>query len=146
MTKLHPTVPGLHEAIHELCAAITAETMAFRNTPDDEASEHITNAAVDRVCSAHQALLAFARADIERDIEASGDMAIIHALALYQQRWLVMQGSYQDQKDVADCLLMDLLMGSAAPLFTDVPLLWHICGDTRDSRPSDEELQAGWEK
>lgn len=144
--KFHPTVPGLHEAIHELCAAITAETQAFRNTPDDDAGEIVANAAIDRVIQAYDVLLTFKRSDVERDMAANGGLALVHALALHQQRWLVMEGSYQKQKHQGECLLVDLILSGAEPLFLDVPLFWHVNGSPRDTRPSDAELQAGWDK
>lgn len=143
MTPFHPTVPGLHEAIMELIDAVTAETHAFRTAPSDKAGQKITDAAVVRVMAAESALLSFDKAAIEADIDATGDMDYMRALALAKRRWLVMEGLYESAEDHADCLLLDLILGDSEP-FNSVPLLWHISGKPRDERPTDAELQAGW--
>lgn len=141
----HPSVPGLHDAIIEHCEATKAETFAFRNAPDDDANEEVTDAALDRQNTAFTALLAFDRAAIVADMQATGDLAYIRALALDQKRWLIMEAGYQDQHKHERCLLLDLILLDAEP-FDSVPLLWHADGRPHDTRPSDDELQAGWDK
>ncbi|MET3925971.1 hypothetical protein [Devosia sp. 2618] len=145
MTIFHPTVPGLHDAIMELVEAIRAETHAFRTTPDDEAGEAVTGAAVDRKLAAEQALLTYDKSAILADMDQTGDMALVHALALSRRHYLVMEAGYQSEGSSDECLLVDLLLHGAEP-FDSVPLLWHISGKSRDERPSDAELQAGWNK
>lgn len=143
MTRImHPTVPGLHEAIIEHCEATKAETLAFRTAPDDE---EVTGAALDRQNAAFAALLAFDKAAIVADMQETGDQAYLHALALDQKRWLIMEAGYQGQREQGRCLLLDLLLLGAEP-FDSIPLLWHVDGEQRDTRPSDAELHAGWDK
>ena len=53
-----------------------------------------------------------------------------------------MEGDYQSEHKRDECLMVDLLVHGTR--FDAVPLLWHISGEARDSRPSDVELQSGW--
>jgi hypothetical protein len=134
----HPVELG----IEELIAAITAETDAFRTAPNNDEGEAITNAALDRVMAAKYALLAVPKQELTKENGTlATDMAL--ALALLHRRWLVMEGDYQCENQQDECRLVDLLLHGTR--FDDVPLLWHIDGKTRCSRPTDAELQADWE-
>jgi hypothetical protein len=134
----HPVKLG----IEELIAAITAETAAFRTAPKNDEGEAVTNAALDRVMAAKNRLLAVSKQDLTKgDGALATEVAL--ALALLQRRWLVMEGDYQNENQRDECLLVDLLLQGTR--FDDVPLLWHVDGKSRYSRPTDAELRVGWE-
>lgn len=141
----HSTVPGLHGAIQEVIDAIAAETNAFRTAPPGDAGEAITDAAVVRKAEAVQALRRFDKAAILADISATGDLDILHALALDWRHTLVMNGAYMDEEMQTECLMVDIILHQAEP-YASVPLLWFDRNGECDERPSDEVLQAEWGK
>jgi hypothetical protein len=128
-----------------LIDAVAAETACYRATssagssPDPaiwQEAEKLTDAALDKVNAIERALL-------KAPAAANGSDDFRLALALCHKRWLVMEGAYQDQSRRTECRLVDAILSGTR--LDAVPLLWHLSGDPRDRRPSDAELQAGWE-
>lgn len=134
----------INDAAQRVLDAIRAETQVFRHFADDTdgAGDPACDAACGAVGDAVEALLAIPKADVFAHMAASGSMDYVMALALIQRRYLVMEAEYQNIETRPECLLVDLLLeGTTAG---NVPLLWHVSGDPRSSRPDDAELQAGW--
>lgn len=121
-----------------LMQAIADETASFLAC--DGKDETATDAALDKVNAIHRALLAVPPETVIADQWISGSMDHVLALALYQRRWLVMEGSYADPEHAGECRMVDLLLAETA--FDAVPLLWHLNGETRAERPSAAEFEA----
>ena len=118
-----------------LVEAIEDETHAFLASDGSDAAQVLTDAAVDRVNAVAQKLL-------DLPAVANGIPKYQMALALNHRRWLIMEGSYADFYDRAECRLVDAALAGCS--FDNVNMLWHIKGAFRPNRPSDAELQAGW--
>ncbi len=62
------------------------------------------------------------------------------ALALSHRRWLVMEDSYASKHERDACRLVDAVLYGHR--FDDIPLLWHVNGEPRATRPTEAEFSA----
>ncbi len=127
---------NLHILADLYIEAVSAETAAFRATAGmaSDTAEAITDLAMDRVLKLQRQLIA---------LPVSADPEYARVLAFAERRWRIMEGDYERENQQIACRMIDAIL--AGTRFDQVPMLWHIKGDVRDHRPTDEEFQAGWD-
>lgn len=134
---------SIRQTIHDFVSAVEDETAAYTSGGSRGITDGEAEVATDRVIAAERALLAVPLADLHAEMLSNGDLDYVQAVALAHRRWLVMEGGYQSESKQTECRLVDMILLPGSRI-ADVPMLWHLSGETRDERPSDAELQATW--